>query len=135
VAFVQGEAQREGRMLELNVEQGLPKVPYDPARLRQALLNLLRNAAEAAGHGGTVRLSAKRGGKLGGVRIAVEDTGPGVPDDVKARLFEPFFTTKPSGTGLGLLLTAEIVKEHRGELSLETSPLGGAAFFLDLPPG
>ena len=135
VAFVQGEAQREGRMLELNVEAGLPKVPHDPARLRQALLNLLRNAAEAAGQGGTVRLSAKRGGKLGGVRLAVEDTGPGVPDDVKARLFEPFFTTKPSGTGLGLLLTAEIVKEHRGELSLETSPLGGAAFFIDLPPG
>lgn len=132
-AFNHGEAERAGVMLELQVEDGLPKVPHDPRRLRQALLNLLKNAQEAAGKGGTVRCSA-RATVAGGVRVVVEDSGPGIPDDVRERLFEPFFTTKEKGTGLGLTLSREIVTEHGGELSLETSSLGGAAFVVALPP-
>jgi PAS domain S-box-containing protein len=131
VAFTQADATKAGVMLELNVEPGLPHVPFEPARLRQALLNLVRNAVEAAGTGGTVRVSAKK--TAGGLRVTVEDTGPGIPEEVRARLFEPFFTTKPSGTGLGLLLAKEIILEHQGELSVETSALGGAAFQVDLP--
>ncbi len=131
VAFSQGDAAKAGVMLELNVEPGLPAVPHDPARLRQAVLNLLRNGVEAAGHGGTVRIGARASPK--GARVTVEDTGPGVPDDVKDKLFQPFFTTKPSGTGLGLMLAREIVLEHKGELAVETSPLGGASFAIDLP--
>lgn len=131
VAFTEGDAAKAGVMLELNVEPGLPAVPFDPARLRQALLNLLRNGVEAAGRGGTVRVGAKATAR--GLRVTVEDTGPGIPEEVKARLFEAFFTTKPSGTGLGLLLAKEIILEHKGELSVETSPLGGAAFHVDLP--
>jgi signal transduction histidine kinase len=99
--------------------------------LRQALLNLLRNGIEAAGRGGTVRVGARA--HTGGARLSVEDTGPGVPDDVKDRLFQPFFTTKPHGTGLGLLLTREIVLEHHGDLHVERSGLGGASFSIDLP--
>ena len=106
-------------------------MPHDPARLRQAVLNLLRNGVEAAGRGGTVRIGARTSAK--GARVSVEDTGPGVPEDVKARLFQPFFTTKPSGTGLGLMLAREIVLEHKGELDVERSSLGGAAFTIDLP--
>lgn len=131
-AFSQEEAARAGVMLELQVEDTLPGVPHDPPRLRQALLNLLRNAEEAAGRGGTVRLKAERLPD-GGVRVSIEDSGPGVPGDVKERLFEPFFTTKPQGTGLGLTLTREIVTEHGGTLGLDDSPLGGAAFRIDLP--
>lgn len=131
VAFTEGDAAKAGVMLELNVEPGLPAVPFDPARLRQALLNLLRNGVEAAGKGGTVRVGAHKTAR--GLRVTVEDTGPGVPEDVRARLFEAFFTTKPSGTGLGLLLAKEIILEHKGELSVETSSLGGAAFHVDLP--
>lgn len=131
VAFTEGDAAKAGVMLELNVEPGLPAVPFDPARLRQALLNLLRNGVEAAGKGGTVRVGARKTAK--GLRVTVEDTGPGIPEEVRARLFEAFFTTKPSGTGLGLLLAKEIILEHKGELSVETSALGGAAFHVDLP--
>ena len=130
VAFSQGDAAKAGVMLELHVEPGLPAVPHDPARLRQAVLNLLRNGVEAAGRGGTVRIGAKATAK--GARVTVEDTGPGVPDDVKERLFTPFFTTKPQGTGLGLMLAREIVLEHKGELAVETSALGGASFAIDL---
>ncbi len=131
-AFNHGEAEQAGVMLELQVEDGLPKVPHDPRRMRQALLNLLKNAQEAAGKGGTVRCSAKATA-AGGVRVIVEDSGPGVPDEVKERLFEPFFTTKEKGTGLGLTLSREIVAEHGGVLSLERSSLGGAAFIVVLP--
>lgn len=131
VAFSQADAAKAGVMLELHVEAELPPVPYDPARLRQAVLNLLRNGVEAAGRGGTVRVGARATAK--GTRVSVEDTGPGVPEVVRARLFQPFFTTKPSGTGLGLMLAREIVLEHKGELDVESSPLGGAAFTIDLP--
>lgn len=131
VAFSQADAAKAGVMLELHVEPGLPAVPHDPSRLRQAVLNLLRNGLEAAGQGGTVRIAARATPR--GARITVEDTGPGIPDDVKARLFEPFFTTKPQGTGLGLMLAREIVLEHKGELAVEGSALGGAAFAIDLP--
>jgi signal transduction histidine kinase/HAMP domain-containing protein len=131
VAFTQGDAQKAGVMLELNIETGLPRVPHDPARLRQALLNLLRNAVEAAGRGGTVRIGARAHGS--GARLSVDDTGPGVADAIRDRLFQPFFTTKPHGTGLGLLLTREIVLEHRGELHVDKSALGGASFAIDLP--
>jgi signal transduction histidine kinase/HAMP domain-containing protein len=132
-AFSQGEAERDGVMLELQIDDELPAVPHDPRRLRQAFLNLLKNAQEAAGKGGTVRCSARADAPHGGVRVRVEDSGPGVPEEVKERLFEPFFTTKEKGTGLGLTLTREIVGEHGGELALETSPLGGAAFVIRLP--
>jgi PAS domain S-box-containing protein len=131
VAFSQADAAKTGVMLELQVEADLPRVPHDAARLRQAVLNLLRNAVEAAGRGGTVRVGARASAR--GARVCVEDTGPGVADEVKARLFQPFFTTKPSGTGLGLMLAREIVLEHKGELGIETSPLGGAAFTIELP--
>ncbi|HEY4222257.1 MAG TPA: ATP-binding protein, partial [Myxococcota bacterium] len=130
VAFSQPDAARAGVMLELQLDKGLPAVPHDPARLRQALLNLLRNGVEAAGRGGTVRVAARATAR--GARVSVEDTGPGVADDVKERLFQPFFTTKPQGTGLGLLLAREIVLEHKGELTLERSTLGGASFAIEL---
>jgi two-component system, NtrC family, sensor kinase len=133
VAFTQADAAKAGVMLELHVEPDLPPVPHDPARLRQAVLNLLRNGVEAAGRGGTVRVGARVSPSGKGARVSVEDTGPGVPDDVKARLFQPFFTTKPQGTGLGLMLAREIVLEHKGELEVETSPLGGASFTIELP--
>lgn len=133
VAFTQADAAKAGVMLELQVEPDLPPVPHDPARLRQAVLNLLRNGVEAAGRGGTVRLGARVSPSGKGARVSVEDTGPGVPEDVKARLFQPFFTTKPQGTGLGLMLAREIVLEHKGELEVERSPLGGASFTIELP--
>lgn len=132
-AFEQEEADRAGVMVELRIDEALPSVPHDPQRLRQALLNLLRNAKEAAGPGGTVRLSAFPHTIEGGVDIRIEDSGPGVSEEARNRLFEPFFTTKPKGTGLGLTLSKEIITEHGGGLSLSDSDLGGAAFEIRLP--
>ena len=131
-AFTQPDATQAGVNVELHVDPDLPAVPFDPARLRQAVLNLLKNALDAAGPGGSVRIGA-RALDDGGVRILVEDTGTGIPADVRAHLFEPFFTTKVRGTGLGLVVAQEIVREHRGDIAVDDSALGGAAFRIDLP--
>lgn len=101
-------------------------------RLRQVLLNLVKNAAEAAGEGGRVevRISVDADGSS---RVAVSDSGPGVTPEARARLFEPFFTTKPSGTGLGLAVSQAIAEAHGGRIDVDSGALGGARFTLSLP--
>jgi signal transduction histidine kinase len=108
----------------------------DAALLRRALLNLVRNACEAAGAGTRAGRVLVRGehGPDGGPRIAVEDDGPGVPAAEIPKLFVPFYSTKESGTGIGLALVARIAALHGGSVSVERSDeLGGARFVLALP--
>jgi len=144
VAFTQGDAASRGVNVELHVEPALPAVAIDADRLRQALLNLLRNGLEAAGKGGTVRVSARRldgardageddGSDGEGVELVVEDNGPGVPAASRDQIFSPFFTTKKEGTGLGLVVAREIAREHGGDLIVTDGALGGAAFLVTLP--
>ena len=140
VAFFASEAAARGVNVELHVEPSLPGVAIDGDRLRQALLNLLRNGADAASNGGTVRISVSRSVVSevvdhDGVSVVVEDNGPGIPADVRDRLFSPFFTTKKDGTGLGLVVAREIAREHGGDIAVTTSSLGGAAFVIELPTG
>jgi signal transduction histidine kinase len=94
-------------------------------------VNLVRNAAEAAGAGGRVVVRLSEDGA--GAEIAVEDSGPGIPAERRDRLFEPFFTTKPRGTGLGLAVSRAIARAHGGELAEVGMPGGGARFTLRLP--
>jgi signal transduction histidine kinase len=103
--------------------------------LQQVVVNLLVNAHQAMGErGGTVvaRTSLDPGGT---VSIAVQDDGPGIPQEIQAQIFEPFFTTKPGGkgTGLGLSVSYGIVKDHGGEILLESSSGRGAKFTLRFP--
>jgi signal transduction histidine kinase len=108
----------------------------DAALVKRALVNLVKNACEAAADrpgGGRVVLSGE-GASAGTVRVAVEDDGPGVSGEAAAKLFVPFATTKESGTGLGLALVAKIAALHRGSVSAGASAaLGGARFVLSLP--
>ncbi|RKH70066.1 HAMP domain-containing protein [Corallococcus interemptor] len=101
-------------------------------RLRQVLLNLIKNAAEASGEGGRVEVRIT-GDADGAARVAVSDSGPGVTPEARAQLFEPFFTTKPSGTGLGLAVSQAIAEAHGGRIDVDTGALGGARFTLSLP--
>ena len=112
-----------------------PEILADRAQLKQALLNLARNALEAlAGvpRGGTLRLAPTRAAR-GVVRLRVADTGPGVAPEVRAKLFQPFATTRASGTGLGLAYARKIVELHGGSISLEKSTARGTAFRIELP--
>ena len=108
----------------------------DPNKLKQVFINLLLNAAQAIGKGGTIRLMTAPLLDQG-VEIVVADSGPGIPADVQQRMFEPFFTTKKEGegTGLGLYLCRNIILEHEGKLELESQEGQGASFRIVLPRG
>jgi len=107
------------------------RVRVDRQEIGRVLLNLLQNAAQASAAGVRVRLtSAHEGGKA---VVGVEDDGPGVPDDVRARLFEPYFTTKSAGTGLGLAICRRLVEVHGGTIVLQESAPGRTVFRIELP--
>lgn len=119
--------------LELELPESLPKAVLDPDQIEQVMLNLLRNALEATPEGGTVAVGAEAGD--GEVRIWVEDSGPGIPQELLPRVFDPFFTTKESGLGMGLATAHRIATEHGGTIEASRSGLGGARFTLRLPLG
>jgi signal transduction histidine kinase len=106
-------------------------VEADDDRIRSALLNLLKNAEQAAGPEGTIRAEVDADERW--VTFSVEDSGPGVPVDKRETIFEPFFTTKQRGTGLGLALVRKTAREHGGAAELTKGKLGGARFTIRLP--
>jgi two-component system, NtrC family, nitrogen regulation sensor histidine kinase NtrY len=120
-----------GVRLESEVESGLPAVSVDRDQILQVLLNLVQNAVEAMGSGGTLRLAARCQG--GEVSLSVSDTGPGIRPEDLGSVFEPDFTTKEGGTGLGLAIAERIVREHSGRLGVDSRPGQGATFTVRLP--
>ncbi|UQA61501.1 sensor histidine kinase [Polyangium aurulentum] len=132
VAFVHPELERGGVTERVEADDDLPEVGLDESQFRQALLNLIRNAREAMSKGGELIISIRKA-KDGGVDLAVDDTGTGVPEDVRASIFDPFFTTKQRGTGLGLAVTRDIVEAHGGTIGCEGRAGGGTRFFIHLP--
>jgi signal transduction histidine kinase len=105
-------------------------------QVQQVVLNLLQNAVDAArGSAGEVALrTAPCGEHAGCALVVVEDSGPGIPPEVQARMFEPLFTTKPDGTGLGLAIVRRIVEEHRGRIEVASEPGRGTRFAVHFPP-
>lgn len=104
---------------------------FDPNLLAQALLNLLINAMDACGDAGTVTVRYATSGKKR-IRIAIEDTGPGLPAEVIDKVFDPFFTTKDHGTGLGLAIVNRVAEAHDGAIEARNSKDGGAVFELTI---
>jgi signal transduction histidine kinase len=137
--FARGiDPRRKSLTIEVDVPEDLPSVVVDAGRLIQVLLNLLANAHEAILDGagqGTVSVTVEpaREGEAEGIRIEVCDDGPGVPPNVLPRLFEPFFTTKEAGSGYGLYLAHEIIREQGGRLEVSNIDDGGACFSIWLP--
>jgi two-component system NtrC family sensor kinase len=109
----------------------LPPIYGNSDQLRQVFLNLILNAIDAMPKGGTLAVRTVAGPTV--VLIEIQDTGIGIPDDIRARLFEPFFTNKPNGTGLGLSISAHIVTQHNGQIEVESSPGQGSTFRVVLP--
>jgi len=119
----------------------------EPERVRQALTNLVANAADAAGDGGVVTVEIYASGQ-GGARsgdesvlgrgrelacVSVSDTGPGISDEVRERMFSPFFTTRAEGTGLGLHLARKIANLHGGDIRYRSLEAGGSQFIMEIP--
>jgi two-component system NtrC family sensor kinase len=122
--------------LETRFAPDLPLTLADGPQLEQVVLNLVNNAEQAIVSGpgrGKVRVTTEAG--EGVLRFRVEDDGPGIPEEVRARIFDPFFTTRAvgEGTGLGLAVSHGIVAEHGGSITVRSEPGGGAAFTVELP--
>jgi two-component system NtrC family sensor kinase len=117
----------------LEMEPGLPPIYIDPTELQQLVVNILNNAIGAIASHGAVLVSAWREEKR--LHITIEDTGPGIPAEVRERIFEPFFTTKAvgKGTGLGLSVSYGIVTKWRGKIKLVSKPGAGATFDVEFP--
>jgi C4-dicarboxylate-specific signal transduction histidine kinase len=140
VEEVLGFARSDARLSEVQIvtefDIGIPKFSLDRVQIQQVLLNLLRNAIESLASNPRdqrivhVRTSHDDERIL---RIEVADNGPGVPEELVARIFDPFCTTKETGTGLGLAISRTIVAAHHGKLSHRVIPTGGASFTVELP--
>jgi signal transduction histidine kinase len=103
----------------------------DRNMLQRAVMNLLRNAIEAAGESGQVMIDLNV--KHQTIVMQIADSGPGIDPEIADRIFNPFFTTKDTGTGLGLSIVHRIIEAHEGSIKVGKAPLGGALFTIKLP--
>ena len=129
--------ERESLEIELVLEldDTVGDVPVDSSLFRIALINVLRNALQAIPRRGSRagRITVRTRSIGAAIEVAVIDNGIGIPTDAATRIFEPFFTTKASGSGLGLPIVSQILREHGGQVRFESRAGEGAAFFMDLP--
>jgi signal transduction histidine kinase len=133
---VLSSSQEQAARLVLSTDEALPPARVDEEQLRQVLMNLVNNAEEAMRGGGEVRVVTRRRAAAAGagyVEIAVQDQGPGIPQDVLKHLFVPFFTTKPRGTGLGLAISQRMVQAMGGQIEVTSQPGEGSTFTSLLP--
>lgn len=129
--LLQVEADEAGVRLQAELHGALGLVPLEPARIRQVLVNLVRNSIQAMSPGtGTVTVRTRPSKAEACVELEVEDTGPGFPED--SPVFDAFYTTKAKGTGLGLAIVHRIVSEHDGTVSVTSVP-GKTVFTVGLP--
>ena len=136
VSICEHLVERGGITLSVEVDPQLPVIQAVSGQLEQVLINLITNAVHAVENGGKVVVRAQVA-SASQVAIEVADSGPGVPEAERDKIFEPFFTTKADGkgTGLGLSIVRNIVDQHRGQISVVRSDLGGAAFRVVIPIG
>jgi signal transduction histidine kinase len=126
------EANVTGVTLESAIAPGVPDIEADPGILRQALLNLSKNAVQAMPAGGKL-LIACGPSKDGRVEIRISDTGVGIPPENLAKIFDLYFTTKEAGTGIGLSLVYRTVQLHNGDIDVESTPGAGTTFVIKMP--
>jgi signal transduction histidine kinase len=130
VAVVQGFLDKKQIEVKMALSEGNIQLNADPARIKQVMLNLLKNAADATPQGGTVVLSSLQDATM--VSISVKDSGRGIPDEDMDKIFDLFYTTKKHGTGQGLYICRKIIEAHGGRLTVENDA-SGACFTICLP--
>lgn len=114
-------------------QQKLPLIPAHRDSLQQVFLNLINNSIEAMPDGGQIEITTSLNTTTGRAEILFSDSGPGIGPEATQHLFEPMWTTKPSGSGFGLVIAAEIMTDHAGEITFVDNDGGGAVFRITLP--
>ncbi|WP_181348564.1 ATP-binding protein [Thalassobacillus sp. CUG 92003] len=130
VLLLQTESSRNDVQLHVHVEEMI-EVHVNRSQFKQVLLNLIKNAIEVMPGGGHVNILAYYGRDK--VHVDVMDEGPGIPPEIKDRVLEPFFTTKPNGTGLGLMISEQILQKQGGYLKISQNSQQGSTFSIQLP--
>jgi len=115
--------------VEMELEPSLPDNFIDPQQMKRVFINLLNNSVEAMSNGSKIRIKTFTNNE--NIRIEVKDNGPGVPEEIRKRIFNPYFSTKEKGSGLGLSIVYQIIKEHRGKIFLDTEYKKGAKFIME----
>ena len=135
VSLVENQAQFHNIAVVQNLDETLPMIVVDPSQIERVFLNLIINAAEAMNSGGTLILTTSFGINVKNIEIEMKDSGHGISEENMEKIFNPFFTTKDvgHGVGLGLAISYGIVKEHNGEITVESEIGKGAKFIVSLP--
>ncbi len=131
ITFLTPQIQSQGYTVHSRFEETLPEIYADADMLYQAFLNILMNAMQAMPKGGNIHVIVDSIDNM--VKISIEDSGPGISEDIIEKIWDPFFTTKDMGTGLGLGIVKNIVKAHDGRIVIENAPAGGTRVAIDLP--
>jgi signal transduction histidine kinase len=117
--------------VETKLNDSISKVEIDEKYIKQALMNIIKNGIAAMEEGGTLTLSTWEDN--GYVHTDIRDTGVGISDEKIAKIFEPYYTTKDFGSGLGLTVVYKVVREHGGEISVQSNEGEGTTFTISLP--
>jgi two-component system nitrogen regulation sensor histidine kinase NtrY len=134
MTFLEPQLQAPGRpaiRTQLELTSSIPQIQADPELLRRALQNLVLNAVDAMGSGGTLTVRTETSADA--VQLSVSDTGSGLTPEECERLFTPYYTTKQHGTGLGLAIVQSVVSDHGGNIAVQSEPGRGATFVITLP--
>jgi signal transduction histidine kinase len=133
VTFLRPEIRVRDIIVELDLDPTLPPVEVDRDQMKQAFYNVIKNAFEAMKSGGILHIRSWQNESY--VSVAFNDTGGGIAQNKMSKLFQPYFTTKASGSGLGLLIVRRIVREHGGEIEIESNEGKGVRVTIHLPFG
>jgi signal transduction histidine kinase len=128
-------ASAEFETRNVYVQSDLPDRPVlakvDADLLRQALLNVVLNGAQAMAEGGKLKVKLAENGRM--ALLSIQDEGCGIPDEIRDKIFDLYFTTKKDGSGIGLAMTYRIVQLHNGSIEVQSSPTTGTTFTLRFP--
>lgn len=124
-------ADQKGVSFELVLDQNIPPISFDHKMIKQAILNILKNAIAHSPHGKPIKILTTLNGRE--IIIAINNQGPGIVKSSAKKLFEPFYTTTDSGSGLGLTITRRIIEGHRGTITFDSSDTQGTTFYIKLP--
>ncbi len=129
--FVKYELKNSNINIHTDLDPNISKIYMDEKFVKQAILNIIKNAEAAMPQGGTLTVKTSEGDGL--VHLEIKDTGIGISEENMGKIFEPYFTTKQFGSGLGLTVVYKIIKEHSGEILLESKEGEGTTFTINFP--
>lgn len=130
-SMMEGEIDQNRIIITRDFDEDLPEVWMDEDQIRQVILNLFRNAVHAMKEGGMLSVITQQ--KQPFAKIYIADTGEGIPEEYRGKLFTAFFTTKSTGSGLGLTVSSQIIRNHGGTIEVESEPGEGSTFIITLP--